>query len=109
MLGGPMAAAIQAQTQALLSLLKQREDDLGLGSLDGGSSSSGSTGVKGAVQREKFQRLLETQPGYFSERIRANMARALGRIDAPGGVPDATVYTERFGCFQGRRELGSVM
>ena len=62
-------------------------------------SSSSSVGVRGSANRLRLQRALEAQPGALSLAVIRNMARRLGPLHAPGGVPDALEYLERFGAF----------
>ncbi|CAK0891767.1 unnamed protein product, partial [Prorocentrum cordatum] len=61
--------------------------------------SSSSVGVRGSANRLRLQRALEAQPGALSLAVIRNVARRLGPLHAPGGVPDALEYWGRFGAF----------
>lgn len=96
---GELLRALASQSAALERLLRRdetRADPL-LG--DQGLSQSTSSGVRGALAREAMLEQLVSHPGRFSARVRGNMVRALGAVQAPGGVVDPLLFYERFGAF----------
>lgn len=99
-------AALTRQSAALQSALEGARDPL---SAEGESLLSGSLGVRGAAQRDKYLHARSAAPGQFAARVAANMQRELGpSSSAEGAPPDPLAYFERYAAFGGRRDLGMV-
>jgi len=108
------------QTQALAVLLDRSQDhDPLLGGTDQGADAlHSSSSVRGAAGFDRMRTIRQSRPGYFSQRVMANMLREMDPVGtlspeaaANPIVPDALAYLERFGNFGGdsrNRTLGLV-
>ncbi|CAE7377532.1 unnamed protein product, partial [Symbiodinium microadriaticum] len=97
-----LAAAVLAQSNALVSLVGQ----LAQGSAEPMLDAPSSTSVRGALGRQKLQQELLSSPGAMARRIRQNAALRMN----PTGLTDGdratlTRYLERFGGFGKQRTL----
>ena len=98
-----LAAAVLAQSQALVSLvgqLAQGGDPL----LDQAPAAS----VRGAVGRQKLQQELAGQPGSFAKKVRENASRRMDPSGLSSEAPTMVRYLERYGGFSKQRLVGLV-
>ena len=106
MLGGhqpsDLAAAVLAQSNALVSLVGQ----LAQGATEPMLDTPSSTSVRGAMGRQKLQQELLSSPGAMARRIRQNAALRMNPTGlTEGEQATLTRYLERFGGFGKQRTL----
>ena len=112
-MGSPMQRAILEQSKALSALIAHFHS-VGNDPFTDLASSTPSTGVKGAMAREKFQRELADGTGAFflkvCHQIQRRVAPTARSFSDRSRVPDVSLlgYLERYGGYGQNRELGMV-
>ncbi|CAE7225066.1 unnamed protein product [Symbiodinium sp. CCMP2592] len=111
--GGPIAAAVLAQSRALTALVAQMASSSDpLSDLGGGSSS---LSTKGSAARLKLQKELAARNGSFFEKVQEAALRRMDPASGPLQVGEDAIgrsvmcrYLERYGGFRDHRTWGLV-
>ena len=102
----PLASAILAQSQALMTLASQLGQSGADPCFDAPASS---TSVRGALGRQRLQAELLSSPGSFARRVRENARRRMDPSGLTGADhPTLVRYLERFGGYGKQRNTALV-